>query len=88
MNSKERRKDKRRYRYQVRYNRHIDQPEYDVMWDWCVAQWGNRTFGPWREKHGHAGTFWQFDNEQSYMLFTLRFGPSDVIDNEGWVDYD
>jgi hypothetical protein len=88
MNAKERRTDRRRWKYSVRYNRSIPQHEYDIMWDWCVAQWGRLANTTWRERFGHVGTFWQFENEQAMTLFILRFGAGDVVDNDGWMDYD
>ena len=78
MNSRERRYDRRLWRYQVKYDVNAGQgpqsrDEYDEMWDWCAAQWGRRT-NVWREKIGCVGTHWQFRNEQAYLLFVLKFG--------------
>ena len=81
MNGKQRRQDRRKWKYNVVYDIYDSQgpqsrEEYDAMWDWCVEQWGNKTgkHHVWREKIGCVGTHWQFNNEQAYLLFVLRFG--------------
>ena len=78
MNSNQRRKDKRKWRYSVRYRYDsFSHDNYDEMWDWCVATFGNHSNRIWREKHGHIGDYWQFETEQAYLAFILRFGASD-----------
>lgn len=74
MNSKERRKDRRKWKYHVRYPEYGDGPIYDERWDWCVATFGNTVGRCWREKHGHISDYWEFDNEQAYFAFVLKFG--------------
>lgn len=76
MNSKERRKDKRKWKYSVRYA-YTDCDRYDEMWDWLVATFGNKNGQCWRECYGHIGDYWQFDNEQAMTMFVLRFGAGD-----------
>jgi len=76
MNSNQRRKDKRKWKYHVAYE-HTSQERYDQMWDWCVATFGNHIDRVWREKHGHVGDYWQFEDEQSMTLFVMKFGASD-----------
>jgi hypothetical protein len=76
MNSKQRRKDKRKWKYSVRYS-HTDIERYNEMWDWCAATFGNHKDETWREKFGHIGDYWQFETEQAMTLFVLRFGAGD-----------
>lgn len=74
MNSSQRRRDNRRWCYNVKYDRYISKEEYDVMWDWCVSQFGNKLSDGWRERHGHIGTWWQFSKKEVYTLFVMRWG--------------
>ena len=78
MNSKQRRKDRRRFKYSVRPTRESADDHYDEMYDWCVATFGNsakiRGGGVvWREEHHHRGTHWQFTYEQGATLFALKW---------------
>lgn len=78
MNSNQRRKDRRKWRYSVRYR--VDSfswEQYDEMWDWLVNTYGNFNGQCWREKFGHIGSYWEFDNEEAMTMFVLRFGASD-----------
>lgn len=76
MNSNQRRKDKRRWRYNVRYGyTHWDR--YDEMWEWLTTTYGNHSNKVWREKHGHIGDYWQFEDEEVMTMFVLKFGAGD-----------
>lgn len=77
MNSNQRRKDKRKWKYSVRYREYINIDRYDEMWDWCVATFGNKSNRIWREKHGHIADYWQFETEQAYLMFVMKFGAGD-----------
>ena len=75
MNSKQRRRDERKWRYQVEipYEK-ASRNDYDTMFDWCQDMWGNgRKCAGWREKHGHVGTCWQFTSEEKAVLFAMRW---------------
>lgn len=76
MNSNQRRKDKRKWKWNVRFHDYGGGPGYDEKWDWCVATFGNHANHIWREKHRHIADYWQFDNEKAYLAFVLRFGAS------------
>lgn len=75
MNSKQRRKDRRRWRYSVRLTTSdVMIKEYNQMWDWCRDTFGNgRRCAGWREKFGHFGTCWQFTSDKKAALFALRW---------------
>ena len=78
MNSKQRRTDRRYFKYSVCPSVDTADNHYDEMFDWCVATFGNsaklRTGGVvWREKHHHRGTHWKFTTEQGAALFALRW---------------
>lgn len=75
MNSKQRRRDRRRWQYQVELpEERVGVQRYNDIFDWCVATWGN---GPkctgWREKHGHFGTCWQFATKKQAVMFAMRW---------------
>jgi hypothetical protein len=75
MNSKQRRQDARKWRYNVplHYSR-VDHNGYDTMFDWCSDTWGNgKKCAGWREAHGHIGTRWQFTDEKKAVLFAMRW---------------
>lgn len=76
MNSKQRKQDRRKWKYHIRltYDQ-ADQNGYDNMFDFCRDTWGNgRRCAGWREKHRYIGTWWQFTDEKKAVLFALRFG--------------
>lgn len=79
MNSKQRRKDRRRYSYEVLlpYDKWMTPSQYDAMFDWCCDTFKNnkRIKGQilWREKHGYIGTCWQFSSEKGAALFSLKW---------------
>jgi len=75
MNSKQRKQDSKKWRYNVRldYDR-VDFNGYDNMFDWCKNTWGNgKKCAGWREAHGHFGTCWQFTDEKKAVLFAMRW---------------
>lgn len=76
MNSKQRRIDKRQFRYYVSLtSERRNENGYNTMWDWCVTAFGNsRKYKHcWRESWRHIGTEWQFTTEESATLFALRW---------------
>jgi hypothetical protein len=77
MNSKQRRKDYRLWKFEVMLSgEQRNQNGYDAMFDWCVSTFGNKPFSTkqnWREAHRHFGTCWQFTNQESATLFMLRW---------------
>jgi hypothetical protein len=75
MNSKQRRRDKKLWKYEVNLTyEQVDRNGYDNMFDWCRDTFGNNLRnGGWREKHGHYGTCWQFKTQERATVFTLRW---------------
>ena len=81
MNSHQRRRDRRQWRYCSRQARHEvtrswtwDQAvaEYMRRFDWCVEQWGDRVDRcGWRERG--MGKRWEFDCPKKATLFRLRW---------------
>jgi len=71
MNSKQRRADRKRWKYTVSINERRSFLDYDNMYDWCVTNFKNT--GDWREKHGHFGTCWQFVDSDKATAFALRW---------------
>jgi hypothetical protein len=76
MNSKQRRADRKAWRYEVAINQSRSFVDYDDMFDWCVTNFGN-THGirrnGWREKHGHFGTCWQINDSVKAVAFAMRW---------------
>jgi len=75
MNSAQRRKDARKWKYHVRlpYEK-VDVNNYDTMWYWARDTWGNgKKCAGWREAHNHIGTWWQFTSDKKAMLFALKW---------------
>ena len=75
MNSKQRRQDRKKWKYNVRlsYDR-ADQHGYDNMFNWCRDTFGNgKVCAGWREKHQEIGTWWQFTDSKNAALFALRW---------------
>ena len=76
MNSKQRRRDQRAWRYEVMIpDEKVSVDSYNAMFDWCESTWGNgyRDNHGWREKHGHFGTCWQFTQEKKAVAFALKW---------------
>ena len=76
MNSRQRRADRKAWRYEVAIDERKSFADYDEMFDWCVANYGNTrgiSSNGWREKHGYIGTFWQFNNSAKAAAFALRW---------------
>ena len=79
MNAKQRRQDRRLFKYEVRiedFSKACN--HYDEMFNWCVATFGNtrkitKDVICWREKFGHRGDYWQFSTEQGAALFALKW---------------
>ena len=80
MNSRQRRKDKRFWKYSVKIIlKNYD--HYSEMWDWCKLQYGsiNDRCG-WRERgyddyliYGNETIEWQFNDKRKYVEFSLRW---------------
>lgn len=72
MNSKQRRKDRREYRYRVRSNwDHWD--DYVERFRWCQKTFGIRVMDGWRSTKISAHDVWEFDSEKKAALFALRW---------------
>jgi hypothetical protein len=75
MNSRQRRYDRKKWRYQVKLSyEQADRNGYDRMFAWCRDTFGNSVeCSGWREKHRHIGTWWQFTSAKKAALFSLRW---------------
>jgi hypothetical protein len=75
MNSKQRRKDARKWQWHVHLDfEHADRNGYDNMFDWCRDTFGNgKKCAGWRECHNYIGTWWQFTSKEKATLFMLRW---------------
>jgi len=75
MNSKQRRQDRKKWKYSVRLTyEQADRNGYDNMFDWCCDTFGNgKVCAGWREKHQEIGTWWQFTNSKKAALFALKW---------------
>lgn len=80
MNSKQRRKDRKRWSYVVTHDYNLEPWQwrqrddcYLAMFDWCVAQWGDHVVRcGWRDRD--IGQRWEFDCAKKAMMFALRWG--------------
>ena len=73
MNAKQRRRDRKAWKYIVEFDDHVVWDQYHEMWTWTVEQFGQSS--PWwREAHGHTGTRWEFQKEKDALFFKLRWG--------------
>ena len=83
MNSKQRRKDSRLWKYNVTINAKSF-GHYEEMWEWLCNRFGSKVSRcGWRDRHPEIdyrdyddGTFdvvWQFVNERDAIEFTLRW---------------
>ena len=77
MNSKQRRKDRKRWCYSVRINYPdsgwgSDEIVYQQIWDWCAQNYGTlvHTCG-WRDRD--CGDRWEFDCPKKAALFALKW---------------
>lgn len=72
MNSKQRRKEKRTWKYEVEIPYDFED-EYMPMFEWCQKNFGPTVCDGWRNKHNTAGEVWQFDCDRKAALFALRW---------------
>jgi hypothetical protein len=78
MNSKQRRKDHKRWRYHVQVEYPVtgswgdDAVKYQKIWDWCTEHYGTivHTCG-WRDKD--CGELWEFDCPKKAAYFALKW---------------
>jgi hypothetical protein len=76
VNARQRRSDRKRWKYAVTVDDAKSFLNYDAMFDWCVTNFKNPPGGRherWREKHGHFGTCWQFSNSGKAIAFALKW---------------
>jgi hypothetical protein len=73
MNSKQRRKDKRKYRYRITID-HDTWQEYEEAWWWLANRYGRtvNTCG-WRDRASWRSARWEFDNEKTFVAFALAW---------------
>ena len=78
MNSKQRRKDRKRWRYSVTIgytdtsNWGDDAVVYQQIWDWCAKNFGTIVDRcGWRDRD--CGDRWEFDCPKKAALFALRW---------------
>lgn len=72
MNSHQRRKDRRRWKYEIRLNVYKFST-YCQIYTWAIKTISPYTNHRWREAYGSAGTIYQFDNERDAVLFKLKW---------------
>jgi hypothetical protein len=79
MNSKQRRRDTRRWRWRVdpswQENVHYldDIERYNAIWSWCRDNYGiDVRYCGWRDRD--CGRYWEFDDSQKAMMFKLKWG--------------
>ena len=75
MNSKQRRKDRRTWIYEIESGS-TDYSEYIEKFDWCGKMFGLTVSDGWRTKNGSFGDVWQFNSEDKATLFALRWANS------------
>ena len=74
MNARQRRADRKRWKYNVSIDEDRSYEQYNEMFDWCVTNFKNTlTHNKWREKHGHFGTCWQFTDSAAAIAFALKW---------------
>ena len=79
LNSKQRRKDRRKWPYRTSVNIYSWQ-EYERQWYWCVENFGKKVMCcGWRERilelrNGEAEITWEFTKKKSLVEFLLRWG--------------
>lgn len=76
MNARQRRRDRKLWKYSVTVDEIKSYVHYNHMFDWCVANYKNPVDGRharWREKHGYFGTCWQFTDSAAATAFALKW---------------
>lgn len=74
MNSKQRRKDHRAWKYIVEFDKDtMLWDQYHEIWDWTAQTFGT-DLATWREAHNHIGTRWEFRHSKDAVLFRLKWG--------------
>jgi hypothetical protein len=79
MNSRQRRVDRRHWKYSVTLDL-LDYDHYLEMWDWLKGRYGSTVSRcGWRDRSAYYGydnsvdTTWQFTDEKKYVEFMLRW---------------
>lgn len=78
MNSKQRRKDKRLWKYSVKMT-YRDYDHYDEMWNWLKERYGSKVNRcGWRDRHAwypamDYDVVWEFVDQKKMVEFTLRW---------------
>jgi hypothetical protein len=78
MNSKQRRKDKRLWKYSVKMT-YRDYAHYEEMWGWLKSRYGSKVYKcGWRDRHAwypaqEYNVEWQFLEEKRMVEFMLRW---------------
>lgn len=79
MNSKQRRKDKRIWKYSVKIP-YKDYDHYEEIWEWLKSHYGtNANRCGWRDRHNYYlgvaldNVEWQFQEQKKYVEFMLRW---------------
>jgi hypothetical protein len=86
MNSKQRRRDRRRHCFGIIIH-HKTWDEYEAAWYWLSDRYGrNSRYCGWRDRDlrtqdlrfdsslEHWSTRWEFDSEKTYLAFVLAWG--------------
>ena len=80
MNSKQRRQDRRAWKYVIVIDDKILWDDYHTMWDWTAKTFGT-TLTKWRERHNCIGTHWEFKREREALIFRLKWGGNYELRN-------
>lgn len=78
MNSKQRRKDKRLWKYRVKMT-YTDYTDYDQMWNWLANKHGKKANRcGWRDRMGwypaqEYDVIWEFNEQKKMVEFMLRW---------------
>lgn len=79
MNSKQRRRDTRKWQWRVepawQENIHYldDIEQYNAIWYWCRDNFGiDVRYCGWRDRDG--GRYWEFDDSRKAVMFKLKWG--------------
>lgn len=73
MNSHQRRRDRREYRYDIRIERTVRYDEYREMFEWCCKNFGTKQRCGWRERYGYSRDYWQFSRADHATAFAMRW---------------
>lgn len=73
MNSKQRRKDRREWKYKIAVSA-TDLDQYMVIFDWCAKNFGGCVDDGWRDPREYGDyAEWKFNCPKKAALFAMRW---------------